>query len=891
MGIIEANSYFKKGQIDNALIEINDIDPLNSEAKVMKSLLLIYKSQIKDALKITDEVLNESINTQNLNDEFRARFGKGLALLRISDFSNAFDELNKAEKLYEKLKKPIKEIEKIFFAELIVEKAITFWILFGDLSTALKQMQQAGDIFSEEKDYRGSAKVLNLMSEAYFQAGELDKSKELAEKSLIISRKWYIGNEETHSLRRIGEYYFSIGELDLALDFLKQGIKIIEKLESPWYESYLRLSLGIAYLRQGNFQSSQNELDKSVKLAQEVGDGHLVARGVLHIGDIHLKKGDIKKTIDKFQEAFRIFRQKKDPNCSIDTNLRLGKAYVYLGELDLALGEFQNSFLHRRWNWTDNQPSDDVPINAYAYPETVYQLILVTLEFDFLELALEYFEKLKDFNDKKPNDLVKYRLELAEALILKRDKRIKQKIKAQDMLESLISRKVVDQELTITAILNYCDMLISELKISGEKEVLKEIQELIIQLLTISKKQGSVPLQIETLCLQANVALISSEAKEAKQILDQAKNFAKEANLPIYLEKVQIQQSKLILEMDKWKSLISRNASIQELLETTDLKNFITSALKTALTQGIGPQILSIADIKSYKKYELIYKDVLKDLSQISKNTCRIGVSQIGLSIDNDLISDFYEETQVGLFGLKNEKLDLIRNKVKQMVEKANSENVNILLFPELTIDLNYPELKDDIIRYSKKYGMYIIPGSYHSNESRRNVSVVFSPEGILWEQEKYIPATISYEGRYITEGIDVEQSSRKIIVCETEYGRIVVVICRDFLDMDLRVELKNFDPPIDLVFNLAFTPVTADFRAAHFDARRSIYAYCFFANVAEYGDSLIYTPEKERIERTIPSGEEGLIYKDVNIFNLRSERKKWELSKNKEKSFIQSTK
>jgi hypothetical protein len=107
---------------------------------------------------------------------------------------------------------------------------------------------------------------------------------------------------------------------------------------------------------------------------------------------------------------------------------------------------------------------------------------------------------------------------------------------------------------------------------------------------------------------------------------------------------------------------------------------------------------------------------------------------------------------------------------------------------------------------------------------------------------------------------------------------------------MDLRVELKNYEPPIDLIFNLSFTPVTADFKAAHFDARRSIYAYCFFANIAELGDSSIYTPEKERIERIIPAGEEGLIYKDVDLFQLRSERKKWEKKQKQQKAFIQST-
>jgi len=39
-----------------------------------------------------------------------------------------------------------------------------------------------------------------------------------------------------------------------------------------------------------------------------------------------------------------------------------------------------------------------------------------------------------------------------------------------------------------------------------------------------------------------------------------------------------------------------------------------------------------------------------------------------------------------------------------------------------------------------------------------------------------------------------------------------------------------------------------------------------------------------------IPRGEENLIYKDVNLFKLRSERKKWEKEKTKERQFIQST-
>jgi predicted amidohydrolase len=185
---------------------------------------------------------------------------------------------------------------------------------------------------------------------------------------------------------------------------------------------------------------------------------------------------------------------------------------------------------------------------------------------------------------------------------------------------------------------------------------------------------------------------------------------------------------------------------------------------------------------------------------------------------------------------------------------------------------------------------MYIIPGSYHDQETKRNLCLVIGPEGIRWQQEKHIPATMQYKGKKIKEGIEVGDVPRKTIVCNTEFGRIAIAICRAFLDMDLRVEMKNFEPPVDLILNPAFTPVTADFKAAHFDARRSIYAYCFFANVAEFGDSLIYTPEKERVERQIPAREESLIYKDVDLFKLRSERKRWEKQQKKERRFIQST-
>ncbi|KKM78300.1 hypothetical protein LCGC14_1361370, partial [marine sediment metagenome] len=258
------------------------------------------------------------------------------------------------------------------------------------------------------------------------------------------------------------------------------------------------------------------------------------------------------------------------------------------------------------------------------------------------------------------------------------------------------------------------------------------------------------------------------------------------------------------------------------------------------------------------KKYQLVYRDLFKEYPKVQKRECRVGIAQIGVSESGNIMKELFEMKSSGLLTVKENKIEEIRSKVKNMIEKAHNEGINILLFPEMSVDLNYGDLLEDISDLAKLYNMYIVPGSFHDQETKRNISMVFGPEGILWEQEKHIPAIISTgDGNRVKEGIEVSISPRRTIICNTEYGRIAIVICRDFLDMDLRVELKNFEPPIDIILNPAFTPVTADFKAAHFDARRSIYAYSFFANIAEFGESLIYTPEKDRTKRIIPAKEE----------------------------------
>jgi predicted amidohydrolase len=473
-------------------------------------------------------------------------------------------------------------------------------------------------------------------------------------------------------------------------------------------------------------------------------------------------------------------------------------------------------------------------------------------------------------------DLVK---KLARALVLKAKKRAIYKFQAQQILQEILDDRF-DYQVEFLIKVNLCELLLDELKYSGEEAIISDIQQLLDQISNVAHKQRSITTLVTLYSLQSRLALIEGNSDLSKELLEKAVTISKDKGLGLIYSKLIIQQQELMGQLEEWKAFFIRNSSLQERIELLNLREYISNAINDVLEDRF----------KTIKNFELVYKDIFQAHARNQKQECRVGIAQIGVSQSGDIVSDLFEEKTPGLINTKKDKVDIIRKSINDILQRAFSKGINILLFPELSIDLNYKLLREDISKSAQAYKMYIIPGSYHDQTKNRNVSTVFGPQGVLWEQEKHIPATIHIDGKRISEGIQVNELPRKTIVCNTEYGRIAILICRDFLDLDFRAELKNFEPPVDIILNPAFTPVTADFQAAHFDARRSIYAYCFFANIAEFGNSFIYTPEKERVEYKVLPKEENLIYKDVHIFQLRSERKKWENERKKTRSFIQST-
>ncbi|UCE10789.1 MAG: tetratricopeptide repeat protein [Candidatus Thorarchaeota archaeon] len=804
------------------------------EGQIYKGIVYSKQKDFEKAVEVVDELLSEE--GLNPSQEFTAKVGKILVSLAMKSYLEAFGEVNQCEQILGQMKKSERDKVKRWEGHLLSTQGM-LQIISGDQEKAIECYEQAAALFEEaDEKYEQLIQVINI-SWIYRAQGLLDEALEYSNRQFRISEELgerrYLG----WSNFNIAFIYFYMGDLDQAEHHAAIGKEIFEELDHEEGLSFMYLVLASVHRSKGEYEQAMSYYQRVLSSYEAAAaESHLLPHSYCvafrDIGTIYLYQNQLEEAVATLQKGLDLHKARcKFRNTVIDYEITVANLYSVYAKLEM--GDTSQLQVH----------IDDIKQAAERYP------------------WLDVFTKT------------------TEAFILQSKTRAKDKARAQELYEEVIDEKF-DYEMELFIQVNLGDLLLDELRQYGEEDVLKELQQVLERISETASKQRSISSLIWLYILQARLAAIEGDAENARFLLDRAHTIAEEKGLDLLTRKVEKQQKLLSSQLEEWKALFIQNSSIQEQIELLHLKEYITDTVTSILEKKF----------ETVRRFSVVHKDLLKKEQKTPGEMCRVGIAQIGMSESGRFLEEFYSESTPGIFNLQEDKVELIKNRVIDLVKEAADNKVNILLFPELSIDLNHQSLHQTILDLASQHKMYIVPGSYHDAKTSRNISSVFGPKGLLWEQVKHTPAIIHYGDNRIEEGIKADKLPQQIIVSDTEYGRIAIAICRDFLDLDLRVELKNSEPPIDIILNPAFTPVTADFKAVHFDSRRSIYAYCFFANIAEFGNSFIYTPERERTEYEIEARKEGLTFKDVDLFKLRSERRRWEKEHSKTRAFIQST-
>lgn len=404
---------------------------------------------------------------------------------------------------------------------------------------------------------------------------------ELAKRALQMSHGLgnYLRAVEAHTV--MAEALCRLGKLDESLDMISQGEVTLETLIS---EQSSNMSSEIPsrvasfnYLKAAIYEL-KGELDQALEHHQQVLSmrRRIITEGEIawfqDIGELYSETFSF-NSLSEFLQQLSTLQEQTNNKQNVAASLNsIGTIYYNKGDIDQAFGYHQQSLTLQ-----------EQIKNPLLISETLFYLIIVAIGKNSLEQAQHYLRRLKQISNQEKNIIIGQRYRVAEALMLKASTRLRNKIKAAELLEQVVKEEIIEHRLSVTTILNLCDLLLFELGISGEEEILDEIQRWIQQLLEIAKEHHQYPLLVEGYVLKSNLALLKLDIHSAQQFLEQAQVITKEKGFLKLAVMVSSEYNTFQEQMDKWHQLIERNAPIGERLELLQLEKRIMDMLRKRL--------------------------------------------------------------------------------------------------------------------------------------------------------------------------------------------------------------------------------------------------------------------------------------------------------------------
>jgi hypothetical protein len=199
----------------------------------------------------------------------------------------------------------------------------------------------------------------------------------------------------------------------------------------------------------------------------------------------------------------------------------------------------------------------------YIVPSLLY-LLLINIDIGSHEEAQKYLTRLEDLSDQHKNTLFKHEYPLGKALMLKMSTRMRDKVKAEEILNQIIEDDIVFPQFHILSIVSLCDLLLEELSIYNDPKIIEEIKPLIEQLLKIANSRHSKLYLAEVKFLQAKLALIQMEIEEAKKSLAEAQKIAETQGLSLLAQKISSEYDILLEKVGEWEKLNNEEAPMAE---------------------------------------------------------------------------------------------------------------------------------------------------------------------------------------------------------------------------------------------------------------------------------------------------------------------------------------
>jgi tetratricopeptide (TPR) repeat protein len=358
----------------------------------------------------------------------------------------------------------------------------------------------------------------------------------------------------------LGQIYRLVGDWDNSLKHFNTGLLLSEEIGWKLFSDLITGGLGHHYIEQREYEQALRSFKVAFNSAKEREDYYTMKLRLFDIGLLYKVKGEFQSALETFQLFIESLEEIEESFQSV-ASYNIGLIYYNQGEYKLALELLQKVLAsHIR--------------NGQETSYLLLVLVTITLEMGDNDKAKEYLAQLEEASriEEKNTDY-----QLAKALVLKNSSRMRDKARAQDIFESIANDE--DNFLNV-ALFNLCDLLIFEYKGTEDTELLSEIKLLTQRLFDVGKKRNEPRNIIKALLLNSKLSLLDGNLDSAEMILDKAYEIASHSGLTNFKHQIEQEKSQIKDELEKWDSLLARNAPVRERIEQAALEEYMQKALR-----------------------------------------------------------------------------------------------------------------------------------------------------------------------------------------------------------------------------------------------------------------------------------------------------------------------
>ncbi|MFW9992548.1 MAG: tetratricopeptide repeat protein [Candidatus Odinarchaeota archaeon] len=425
---------------------------------------------------------------------------------------------------------------------------------------------------------KGIVEALTVVAESQGRLGKVNESLKTIEKGEELIRT--LEQKEQLPVTAITKYkislknlkgmdYLFLGELEQALKCVQASLQLIDALEDDYETAWSLNTIGVIYQAMGELEQALNYFQKGLSLSKKSSYKQDMARSLQNIGSIYQIKGELDTALEHYKEGQKLFEELKN-NYYIGRSLyNTGTVYDTKGKFDDALNYYSKSL-----------EMFQTCRNLFFASFSLFRMINLLIENDTVEEAEKYLKQLEEINEKEMNKRISQRFRLGQASILKHSNRLRNKIEAQKIFQQVASEEVVDHELTVFAMLNLCELLLYELKVTGDAEVLEEVKNLSKKLLVLARGQNSYRLLAESRLLQSKLALLELDMEKARDLLTEAQNLAEDKGLQRLAMRISNEHDKLLEQSKNWDITIEDGISLLERLEFAGLEELVVKIMR-----------------------------------------------------------------------------------------------------------------------------------------------------------------------------------------------------------------------------------------------------------------------------------------------------------------------